>query len=43
MAENEAESVAEEIMNVEKVNNNVIVSVDDTRHNLNHKHRKIVE
>ena len=42
-AENEAESVAEEIVNVEKTNNNVRVSVDDTRHNLNDEHRKIVE
>ena len=30
-------------MNVEEVNNNVINSVDDTRHNLNNEHRKIVE
>ena len=30
MAANETESVAEEIMNVEEVNNNVIDSVDDT-------------
>ena len=43
MVENEVESVAEEIMNVEEVNNNVINSVDDTRHNLNNEHRKIVE
>ena len=43
MVENEVESVAEEIVNVEKVNNNVIDSVDDTRHNLNDEHRKIVE
>ena len=42
-AENEAESVAEEIVNVEKTNNNVRGSVDDTRHNLNDEHRKIVE
>ena len=43
MAENEVESVTEEIVNVEKVNNNVIGSVDGTRHNLNDEHRKIVE
>ena len=46
-AENEAmvevESVAEEIVNVEEVNNNVTDSVDDTRHTLNDEHRKIVE
>ena len=41
--ENEVESVAEEIVNVEKVNNNVIDSVDDPRHNQNDEHRKIVE
>ena len=29
-------------MNVEEVNNNVIDSVDDTRHTLNDEHRKIV-
>ena len=43
MVENEIESIAEEIVNVEEVNNNVIESVDDTRHNLNDEHRKIVE
>ena len=43
MVENEVESVTEEIVNVEKVNNNVIGSVDGTRHNLNDEHRKIVE
>ena len=43
MVENEVKSVAEEIVNVEEVNNNVIDSVDDTRHNLNDEHRKIVE
>ena len=43
MAENKTESVAEQIVNVEEVNNNVIDSVDDTRHNLNDEHRKIVE
>ena len=30
-------------MNVEEVNNNVIDSVDDTRHTLNDEHCKIVE
>ena len=30
-------------MNIEEVNNNDIDSVDDTRHNLNDKDRKIVE
>ena len=43
MVENEVESVAEEILNVEEVNNNFIDSVDETSHNLNDKHRKIVE
>ena len=43
MVENEVESVAEEIVNVEEVNNNVTDSVDDTRHTLNDDHRKIVE
>ena len=43
MIENEVESVGEEIMNVEEVNNNVIDSVDDTRDTLNDEHRKIVE
>ena len=43
MVENEPESVAEEILNVEEVNNNAIDSVDDTRHNLNDEHQKIVE
>ena len=43
MVENEFESVAEEIMNAEEVNNNVTDSVDDTRHTLNDEHRKIVE
>ena len=42
-AENEVESVAQEIANVDEVNNNVIGSVDNTRHNLNDEHRKIVE
>ena len=41
--ENEVESVAEKIVNVEEVNNNVIDNVDDTRHNLNVEHRKNVE
>ena len=43
MEENEVELVAEEIMNVQEVNNNVIDSVDDTRHTLNDEHRKIGE
>ena len=43
MAENKTESGAEQIVNVEEVNNNVIDSVDETRHNLNDEHRKIVE
>ena len=38
MVENEIESVAEEIVNIEEVNNNIIDSVDDTRHNLNDEH-----
>ena len=42
-AENEVESVAQEIANVDEVNNNVRGSVDNTRHNLNDEHRKIVE
>ena len=42
MVENEVESVAEEIVNVEEVNN-VTDCVDDTRHTLNDEHRKIVE
>ena len=43
MVEKEVESVAEEIVNVEEVNNNVTDSVDDKRHTLNDEHRKIVE
>ena len=43
MVENEAVSVAEEIVNVEEVNNNATDSVDDTRHNPNDEHQKIVE
>ena len=43
MVKDEAESVAEETVNVEEVNNNVIDSVGDTRHNLNDEYRKIVE
>ena len=38
MVENDVKSVAEEIVNVEEVNNNVIDSVDDTRHNLDDDH-----
>ena len=43
MVENEVESFAEDIVNVEEVNNNVTDRVDDTRHTLNDEHRKIVE
>ena len=43
MAKNEIESVAEQIVNVEKVNNNFMDSVDDTRQNLNDEHLKIPE
>ena len=43
MVEDEVESVAEEIVNVEEVNNNVTDSVGDGRHTLNDEHRKIVE
>ena len=43
MVENEVETVAEEIVNVEKVNNNVIESVDDTRDNMNDELGKIAE
>ena len=42
MVENEAESVPEEIVNVEEVNNNVKDRADDTRHNLNDEHRKLL-
>ena len=35
MEDNEVESVAEQIVNVEEVNNKTIESADDTRHNLN--------
>ena len=37
-AENEVGSIAEEIVNVEEVNNNVIESVDGTRRTLNDEH-----
>ena len=43
MVEHEVESVADKIVNVEGVNNNILDSVDDTRGNLNEKHRQIVE
>ena len=43
MAENETQSVTEEIVNVKEVKNNVRDSVDDTRHNLNDEHRRIAE
>ena len=42
MVENEVESVAEEIVNVAEVNNNVIGSVGDTRPNLNDEHQKML-
>ena len=35
--------MAEEIVNVEEVNDNVIDNVDETRHNLDDEQRKIVE
>ena len=38
MVENEVESVAEEIVYVEEVNNNVRDSVDDARHTPNDEH-----
>ena len=38
MVEHEVESVADEIVNVEGVNNNILDNVDDTRGNLNDKH-----
>ena len=43
MEENEVESFPEEIANAEEVHNNVIDSVDGTRHNLNDEQQKIVE
>ena len=43
MVENESESVAEEIINVEELNDNVIDSVDNTTHNRNDDPWKIVE
>ena len=43
MVENEVESAAEEIVNVEEVNNDVIGSVDNTSYTLSDEHRKIVE
>ena len=43
MVENESESVAEEIINVEELNDNVIDSVDNTTHNRNDEPWKIVE
>ena len=38
MVENKVEVVAQKIVNVEKVNKNVVDSVDDTSHNLNDEH-----
>ena len=43
MVQNEVESVAEEIVSVEELNNKVTNSVDDTRQNLNDEYQKIVE
>ena len=43
MVENESESVAEEIINVEELNDNVIDSVDNTTHNRNDEPWKIAE
>ena len=43
MVEHEVESVADEIVNVEGVNNNILDNVDDARGNLNDKHWQIVE
>ena len=43
MVDDEVESVAEEIVNIEDVNNNAIDSVDDTGYNLNDEHQKVVE
>ena len=34
----ESEEMVEKILNVEKVNNNVVESIDDTSHNLNDEH-----
>ena len=38
MAKKKTESVAEEVVNAEEVNNNIIDSVDNKRHNLNDEH-----
>ena len=43
MVKNKVELVAQKIVNLEKVNNNVVDSVDDTSHNLNDEHRRTVE
>ena len=43
MVENEVELVAEEIVNVEEVNNKVIDHIGNAKHNLNDEHQKIVE
>ena len=43
MLDNEVESVAEEIMNIEEVNDKFIDSAEDKRHNLNDEHQKIAE
>ena len=38
MAKKKIGSVAEEVVNVDEVNNNIIDSVDNKRHNLNDEH-----
>ena len=43
MVKNKVELVAQKIVNVEKVNNNVVDGVDDTSHNLNDEHRRTIE
>ena len=43
MAKKKIGSVAEEVVNVDEVNNNIIDSVDNKRHNLNDEHWKIAE
>ena len=43
MAKKKIGSVAEEVVNVDEVNNNIIDSVDNKRYNLNDEHWKIAE
>ena len=38
MAKKKIGSVAEEVVNADEVNNNIIDSVDNKRHNLNDEH-----